>query len=78
MSEKIKSLYKLSRKIFFEEIYFCMHCQMLEYNKHWLREHIKFEHDIHSDIIRMFICKKCNSAMIETDILHHLVKSDCM
>lgn len=71
MSKIVKKLYKLSRNALFVKVYFCMYCQMLDYNKQWMQQHMKSEHDEHGKLIRMFECKKCSCAMIENEIIYH-------
>lgn len=53
-----------------------MYCQMIDYNKDWMQNHIKFDHDEHGKVIRLFICNQCNHTMIEFDILHHTLQHE--
>lgn len=69
---RLKTLYKLARNKLFEKIYFCVDCskldpKLLEQNKEYL-------HDEHNNVIRMFMCKKCQSTMKESEIIYHHIR----
>lgn len=71
---KVKDLYKLTRKVLFHKQYFCVYCDMIEYNKNWLEKHIYNIHDEYGKIIKIFNCRQCNRNVFEDNILKHLAK----
>lgn len=71
---KIKSLYKLTRNFLFTKIYYCMYCDMIDFEKQWLQKHIWEFHDECGKIIRLFECKKCRKRVFEHKILKHIAR----
>lgn len=68
---KVNKLYKLAREILFEKHYYCIQCNMINYDKHFMRNHIKIYHDEWEMEMRMFRCKRCYKEMDEKEILAH-------
>lgn len=68
---KVKSLYKLTRELLFYKEYYCEHCGMMDFDKYYIRRHIKYEYDEYNKEKRMFTCKKCYETMQEFEILKH-------
>lgn len=72
---KLKSLYKLARNEAFIKDYWCIYCDIMEFDKDYMDEHVKYYHDEIGKAIRLFRCRKCYWAkMFEKDIMEHIAK----
>lgn len=69
--KKLKTLYEISRNILFCKEYYCEYCAMIDFNKYFMRNHIREHHDVNGKEIMIFLCKKCYQSMCETEILRH-------
>lgn len=68
---KIKTLYKLTREKLFYKEYYCNYCGMMDFDKYFMRSHIKQDHDESEKEMRKFTCKKCHESIEEIEILRH-------
>lgn len=74
--KKVKSLYKLTRDQLFVKDYYCKYCEMKDFNKYFMENHIKTCHTESGEKITLFRCKKCNLScdMKEVEIIKHIIK----
>lgn len=68
---KLKPLYKLTREILFDKDYRCKFCGMTDFDKYYMKNHVKEYHDENSKELKLFMCKKCYKSMIEMEIFTH-------
>lgn len=68
---KVKTLYKTALEIFFHKSYYCVYCEMIDFNKYFIRNHIKECHDEYGREIRKYTCKTCYESITEIEILSH-------
>lgn len=69
----IKSLYKMARGKLFKKQYYCMYCDIIDFDGEWTRIHIRYNHDEIGKPITQFICKLCNETINEYEIIHHIL-----
>lgn len=68
---KLKTLYTLTRKKLFEKHYFCMYCELTDFDKNIINNHIISNHDECGKTMRRFKCKICQASLIENEIIRH-------
>lgn len=68
---KLNPLYKLTREILFDKDYRCKFCGMTDFDKYYMKNHVKEYHDENSKELKLFMCKKCYKSMIEMEIFTH-------
>lgn len=71
----MKSLYKLTREKLFIKSYLCIYCGMKDFEKDWMRQHVKHHHDERAVVARIFICKKCFEDVRESSLVEHQVQT---
>lgn len=71
---KVKSLYKLSRNRMFVKNYYCIYCDMIDFDEGYLQEHVKNYHDEFGKIIKTFRCNKCAESIVKWEIIRHMVE----
>lgn len=68
-----KTLYEIARDTLFTKNFYCIYCNMMDYDDDWIQIHTKHCHDEVGITITMFQCKKCSKQMFEKDIVLHEV-----
>lgn len=73
-TKKVKTLFKLARNMLFEKDYYCMHCGLTDFDKDYMKVHVKNHHDEYSQPIQKFRCKNCWQNTKEEEIIQHHTK----
>lgn len=73
----MKTLYKLARKKLFVKTYFCGYCDFIDFDKQFMRGHVRHYHDETGNVITLFICKLCHfqKTCAENEIIRHIFKN---
>lgn len=51
---ELKTLYKMARNILFYKDYKCIHCGIVDFDKYYMRQHVKTCHDERMKEVRRF------------------------
>lgn len=70
--KKLKTLYKLSRDRLFQNDFYCIYCGVMDFDKYFIRDHIKNYHDESGREIKMFRCNKCSHTVMKNEIIKHV------
>lgn len=74
MAQKIKSLYNLTLRMLFYKQYYCIYCDILEFEKEYIWNHVTYYHsDDGVGMVKRFICKKCNELVIDLNTIKHII-----
>lgn len=80
IGKKVKTLYELARNKLFWEEYCCTYCNIIDFDKDWMRIHIKNIHDEFGKEKLKLLCKMCCISIDEHEVLYHEhghKKSEC-
>lgn len=72
--KKVKTLYKLTRNKLLYKDYYCNYCGMKDFNKYFMKNHVKTLHDENDKEVKIFRCKICGHEMAENEIIMHEIK----
>lgn len=71
---KFQTLYKLARNKLFDKEHFCIYCGMIDFDKDWMKIHIKNNHDECGKVFPIFRCKICKRTIMRDEIMKHHIQ----